>query len=179
MALSLGIYSVPFRVSKPRDPRVQFPPAGETAKATLKAKEAEEQGSLAGILIHTNKIWYHEHLGQRWKGETGVGKELLSAPFASLHLLRHLSCSSALCLDKTHSGSPTSPHWLGLCAFAQAGLPCAIPSCPGTSLVVQWLRIRLPVQGTRVPSLVREDPTCCGATKLVCHNWRVASARCN
>ena len=27
------------------------------------------------------------------------------------------------------------------------------------SLVVQWLRIRLPVQGTRVRALVWEDPT--------------------
>ena len=31
----------------------------------------------------------------------------------------------------------------------------------GTSLVVQWLRIRLPVQETQAPSLVRDDPTCC------------------
>ena len=30
----------------------------------------------------------------------------------------------------------------------------------GTSLVAQWLRIHLPMQGTRVRSLVREDPTC-------------------
>ena len=29
----------------------------------------------------------------------------------------------------------------------------------GTSLVAQWLRIRLPMWGTRVRSLVREDPT--------------------
>ena len=29
----------------------------------------------------------------------------------------------------------------------------------GASLVAQWLRIRLPVQGTRVRALVREDPT--------------------
>ena len=41
----------------------------------------------------------------------------------------------------------------------------------GTSLVVQWLRIRLPMQGTRVRSLVREGPTCHGATKPVCHNY--------
>ena len=41
----------------------------------------------------------------------------------------------------------------------------------GTSLVVQWLRIRLPVQGTRVRSLVREDPTCRGATKPTCCNY--------
>ena len=33
------------------------------------------------------------------------------------------------------------------------------------SLVAQWLRICLPMQGTRVRSLVREDPTCHGATK--------------
>ena len=41
----------------------------------------------------------------------------------------------------------------------------------GTSLVVQWLRICLPMQGTLVRSLVREDPTCCGATKLMCQNY--------
>ena len=40
-------------------------------------------------------------------------------------------------------------------------------SCEGTSLVVQWLRIRLTVQGTQVQSLVWEDRTCCGATKPV------------
>ena len=39
------------------------------------------------------------------------------------------------------------------------------------SLVVQWLRIRLPMQGTQVCALVREDPTCCGATKPVRHNY--------
>ena len=35
----------------------------------------------------------------------------------------------------------------------------------------QWLRIRLPMQGTRVWALVREDPTCHGATKPVRHNY--------
>ena len=42
---------------------------------------------------------------------------------------------------------------------------------PRASLVAQWLRIRLSVQGTRVQALVREDPTCRGATKPVCHNY--------
>ena len=37
------------------------------------------------------------------------------------------------------------------------------------SLVAQWLKIRLPVQGTRVRALVREDPTCRGATKPMRH----------
>ena len=40
-----------------------------------------------------------------------------------------------------------------------------------TSLVGQWWRIHLPVQGTWVWSLVQEDPTCCKATKPVYHNY--------
>ena len=31
--------------------------------------------------------------------------------------------------------------------------------------MVQWLRIRLPMQGTQIRALVWEDPTCHGATK--------------
>ena len=42
----------------------------------------------------------------------------------------------------------------------------------GTSLVAQWLRIHLPVQGTQVQYLFREDPTCIRETKPVCHNYR-------
>ena len=40
-----------------------------------------------------------------------------------------------------------------------------------TSLVVQWLRIHLPVQGTRVQFLVWEDPTCLGAGKPLRRNY--------
>ena len=39
------------------------------------------------------------------------------------------------------------------------------------SLVVQWLRICLPMQETQVQALVQEDPTCCRATKPVSHNY--------
>ena len=38
------------------------------------------------------------------------------------------------------------------------------------SLVAQWLRICLPMQGTWVRALVWEDPTCRGATRPVSHN---------
>ena len=41
----------------------------------------------------------------------------------------------------------------------------------GTSLVAQWLRICLPIQGTRVWVLVWEDPRRCGATKPMCHHY--------
>ena len=52
-----------------------------------------------------------------------------------------------------------------------------------TSLVAQWLRIRLPMQGTRVQALVREDPTCSRATKPMHHNYwdctpELASHKC-
>ena len=40
-----------------------------------------------------------------------------------------------------------------------------------TSLEVQWIRIRLPMQGTWVQSLVWEDSTCLGAMKPVNHNY--------
>ena len=41
----------------------------------------------------------------------------------------------------------------------------------GASLVAQWLRICLPMQGTQVRALVWEDPTCRGATRPVSHKY--------
>ena len=38
------------------------------------------------------------------------------------------------------------------------------------SLVVQWLRTYLPMQGTWVRSLVWEDSKCLGAMKPTCHD---------
>ena len=47
------------------------------------------------------------------------------------------------------------------------------------SLVAQWLRVCLPMQGTRVRALLWEDPTCRGATRPVSHNyWACASGAC-
>ena len=40
-----------------------------------------------------------------------------------------------------------------------------------TSLLVQWLRICLPMQGTQVQALVWEDSACRGATKPMHHNY--------
>ena len=40
-----------------------------------------------------------------------------------------------------------------------------------TSLVVQWLRIHLPVKGTQVQSLVWEDFTCRGPAMPMSHNY--------
>ena len=46
----------------------------------------------------------------------------------------------------------------------------------GASLVAQWLGVCLPMQGTRVLSLVREDPTCRGAAEPVLWSPRAATA---
>ena len=47
------------------------------------------------------------------------------------------------------------------------------------SLVAQWLRICLLMQGTWVRALVWEDPTCRGATRPVSHSyWACASGAC-
>ena len=51
------------------------------------------------------------------------------------------------------------------------GLPILVNKELGTSLAVQWIRIRLPVQGTWVRSLIWEDSTCHGATKPECCNY--------
>ena len=37
-------------------------------------------------------------------------------------------------------------------------------------LVVQWIRIHQPMQGTRVPSLVWEEPICRRAAKPLMHH---------
>ena len=49
----------------------------------------------------------------------------------------------------------------------------------GASLVAQWLRVCLLMQGRRVRALVWEDPTCRGAAGPVSHNyWACASGAC-
>ena len=46
-------------------------------------------------------------------------------------------------------------------------------------MVAQWLRVRLPMQGTRVHAPVQEDPTCRGVAVPVSHGrWACASGAC-
>ena len=78
-----------------------------------------------------------------------LGRELFVLSFGEdLLLCFRVSASSIL-------GKPRFPH-----------LPCF-----RTSLVVQWLKICLPLQESPVWPLVGE-PTCCRASKLAYHNWR-------
>ena len=66
--------------------------------------------------------------------------------------------------------SPTQTPTLPQGAPVGSRSPDKIPHS-GTSLVAQWLRIRLPMQGTRVQALVQEDPTCRAATKPSRHKY--------
>ena len=57
----------------------------------------------------------------------------------------------------------STSHVLGLEDFIWLKMPTlGLPWC---------LRIHLPMQGTRVWLLLREDSTCHRATKPMCHNW--------
>ena len=63
------------------------------------------------------------------------------------------------------------PKWLFCIILLPPLSKEGLKSQTRASLVTQWLRICLPMQGTQVCALVREDPTCRGATKPVCHNY--------
>ena len=84
-------------------------------------------------------------------------------------------------IQPSHPLSPASPlalsiskhHVFPMSLFFASGAQSieASASAPVLPVVVQWLRICLPVQGTWFWSLVQEDPTCCGADKPVCHGY--------
>ena len=72
----------------------------------------------------------------------------------------------------------TCGKWVGAQAASGANLvPQSLMGRPGSQelkwdfLVVQWLRICLPTQGTQVQSLVWDDSTCHWATEPVCHSY--------
>ena len=77
--------------------------------------------------------------------------------------------------DRKPRGKPThlwsTNLWQRRQGYTMEKTVSSISGAWGTSLVAQWFRIRLPMQGTWVRALVREDPTCHRATKPRCHNY--------
>ena len=69
--------------------------------------------------------------------------------------------------DPCERPGSTRDIWLGNGRVEDAQNPTG-----GTSQVFRWLRIHQPMQETQVRSLVREDSTCCGATKPMRLNYR-------
>ena len=70
---------------------------------------------------------------------------------------------------KNNGVQPAMP-WMKLTNIMLAERSQTQNSTYWASLVAQWLRVCLPVQGTRVRALVWEDPTCRGAAGPVSHN---------
>ena len=66
--------------------------------------------------------------------------------------------------------SPLSIALMSQFALQTSRLPSLKNKPRRSSLVTQWIRIHLPRQGTQVRSLGREDSTCYGISKPVCHN---------
>ena len=80
-----------------------------------------------------------------------------------------------LCTTVTFSPRRSEKSWLKEARLGSQIDRTFKNSTSGTFLVVQWLRVHLPMQGTWVRALVREDPTCRGATKPVCHSCWVCA----
>ena len=86
-------------------------------------------------------------------------------PFLTLHFIYGEKTSTLWNLLRASGISKTSDHW----PFSSKKSPTK--NYWGSSLVLQGIRINLPMQGTRVWSLVWEDPTCLGATRPLSHNY--------
>ncbi|XP_057382114.1 acetoacetyl-CoA synthetase isoform X2 [Balaenoptera acutorostrata] len=129
-------------------------------------------------------FWNDENGSKYWKAyfskfpvhpqrqESGNGRE-------ADHRWENRGAPQSLLEPRDPGFVPGRPRAAGLLSRAGTSLSHTRLSCHfcafkellrGTSLVAQWLRIRLPMQGTRVRALVWEDPTCRGATKPVRHN---------
>ena len=85
-------------------------------------------------------------------------------------------CPGGLWLSMSGVGLENLHFWL-VCKWCWCcwSRDHSLRSAVRASLVAQWLRIRLPRQGTRVRALVREDPTCRGATKPMRHTYRACA----
>ena len=104
----------------------------------------------------------------------------LSREFLTSALLETVSlckaCSFLKYVESSCRVSSTSSTYNNTIIKFVTSKECALL---GASLVAQWLRISLPMQGTRVRALVWEDPTCRGANGPVSHNcWACASGAC-
>ena len=77
------------------------------------------------------------------------------------------SCVEILTPKVMASGGRAFGRWLG----HESGFLMDSTSTLGASMVAQWLRICLPMQGTWVWFLIQEEPSCCRANTPICHNY--------
>ena len=100
------------------------------------------------------------HLASKWQSQNSAPKlPYLISPIPVAYMLSHHRHLPSFCQDHDTVAQALEGYKGGKDWFS------------GAFLVAQWLRICLPVQGTRVQALVREDPTCRGTAKPVHHNY--------
>ena len=95
--------------------------------------------------------------------------EQVAGPLAEklTSLLRdQLLLGSNYCRQKSKHGAARSTSYLITLRYL-----AQIEKETRVSLVAQWLRVCLPMQGARVQALVWEDPTCRGASRPMSHNY--------
>ena len=117
----------------------------------------------------------------------GVGVGIDSSIHSFLFMFHSFNNLSSASLQSRHSGNEdTNWKWhnpalkkLTLCVATNVATRTYKKINLRASLVAQWLRICLLMQGTRVRARVWEDPTCRGAAGPVSHNyWACASGAC-
>ena len=114
-----------------------------------------------------NEKWHHSLLSSFQQLPT-------PSPSSTLPQHTHLACAShrvglSDCYN-THLYPPSSVLLGWVPPMLDTGLISKILN-NWTSPGVQGVRICLPMQGTRVPSLIQEDSTCRGASKPRSHNY--------
>ena len=144
-----------------------------------------------------SQLLYHESRSTLWGNETSHQHPSFLLSFRCYSPVWCLDCNLMRTLSQNHLVKPLPNSWpqkihetinlycfkplsFGVISYEEIGNLYSYLDClPWTvkddlfraSLVVQWLRICLPMQGTRVQALVWEDPTCRGATGPVSHKY--------
>ena len=126
----------------------------------------KSMGSEVRIVVTLGEEWGCDYLKETWGGLQSSGNTVFL-----LWLLVTRMCS--LCensLGWTFTWTPLHVGNISIKSWEKT-IGTKLKDRFRASLVVQWLRIRLPMQGTRVRTLVWEDPTCRGATKPMRHSY--------
>ena len=135
-----------------------------------KLQETVEDRGVWCALVHTvTKTWtWLSYWIRKWKTKGMRAQLYLKTTWLPLQtdVLRFAASTSASSFQ-----SPLSIALMSQFAIQTSRFP-SFKNKPGrSSLVAQWIRIHLPMQGTQVRSLVWEDSTCHRATKsLRCLN---------
>ena len=124
---------------------------------------------------------FAQTISKDWPSTEGPIERILSQPSSLLFIIDSFDelnfafeePECVLCADWTpvHPVSFLMSSLLRKVKLPESSLLVTTKLTAWASLVAQWLRICLPMQGTRVRALVWEDPTCHRGTGPVSHNY--------